>query len=176
MQGGARDRAGAYYIVREDAAPKRQRRSRPVSTVRSTPERAISRILCPPFGELMIISLGPRLPAASCDLTRGLGRATLFSPRGERPPIWSCSGRGLPCPLGHPRGGGLLPHRFTLTPSGKPDEAVYFLWHFPSPHGASALRSALPFGVRTFLSGRSRSDHPARSGVREDYTQRLRPM
>ena len=31
------------------------------------------------------------------------------------PPIWPCSARGLPCPRRHHRGGGLLPHRFTLT-------------------------------------------------------------
>jgi hypothetical protein len=30
-------------------------------------------------------------------------------------PIRSCSWRGLPCPLPYGRGGGLLPHRFTLT-------------------------------------------------------------
>jgi len=35
--------------------------------------------------------------------------------RGPRlDPVWSCSGRGLPCPLGRPRGGALLPHLFTL--------------------------------------------------------------
>ena len=28
--------------------------------------------------------------------------------------IWSCSVRGLPCPPCHQRGGGLLPHPFTL--------------------------------------------------------------
>src|SRR6185436_20912519 len=31
------------------------------------------------------------------------------------PPIWPCSDWGLPCPLAYARGGGLLPHRFTLT-------------------------------------------------------------
>jgi len=29
--------------------------------------------------------------------------------------------------------------------------AVYFLWHFPSRHRDSALRSTLPYGARTFL-------------------------
>jgi len=32
MQGGARDRTGAYTAVREDANPKRQRSKRPLST------------------------------------------------------------------------------------------------------------------------------------------------
>jgi hypothetical protein len=30
-------------------------------------------------------------------------------------PIWPCTGRGLPCPRDRSRGGGLLPHLFTLT-------------------------------------------------------------
>lgn len=34
-------------------------------------------------------------------------------------PVLSCTARGLSCPLGHPRGGGLLPHHFTLTRLGK---------------------------------------------------------
>jgi len=44
-------------------------------------------------------------------------------------PIWSCSGRGLPCVPCYQGTGGLLPHLFTLVPqlSG----TVYFLWHFP---------------------------------------------
>jgi hypothetical protein len=32
VQGGARDRTGAYTAVREDANPKRQRSNRPLST------------------------------------------------------------------------------------------------------------------------------------------------
>ncbi len=32
--------------------------------------------------------------------------------------------------------------------------AVYFLLHFPSPHGARALPGTLPCGVRTFLTAR----------------------
>jgi hypothetical protein len=68
----------------------------------------------------------------------------------ESSPIWSCSMRGLPCPRYRYRGGGLLPHLFTLTPTQRV-EAVSFLWHFPSPadmttgfpdcSGLTALRS-----------------------------------
>ena len=32
-----------------------------------------------------------------------------------------------------------------------PNRAVCFLWHFPSRHRDSALRSTLPCGARTFL-------------------------
>ena len=86
------------------------------------------------FPRLMIISLAPMLPLGSSDLPEGLGRAS-------RLPIWSCTGWGLPCPLGHPRGGGLLPHRFTLARCEfmrtRP-LAVCSLWHFPSPGRSSA--------------------------------------
>ena len=43
-------------------------------------------------------------------------------------PIRSCSRWGLPCPLPCGRGGGLLPHRFTLT---APGAAVCFLRRYP---------------------------------------------
>src|ERR1019366_9565293 len=51
----------------------------------------------------------------------------------------SCSEWGLPCLASHPASGALLPHRFTLTLL----QAVYFLWHFPSPlqfHAYELLR------------------------------------
>ena len=46
--------------------------------------------------------------------------------------------------------GGLLHHRFTLTPGTSP-EAVCFLWHYPAGHPGSALPTTLPCGARTFL-------------------------
>src|SRR6185295_4977849 len=60
-----------------------------------------------------IIPLAPRLPAGSSDLPGGFSRASL-----ERPPIWSCSVWGLPCPSCHHAGGALLPHLFTLAMRG----------------------------------------------------------
>jgi hypothetical protein len=47
------------------------------------------------------------------------------------PPIWPCSGWGLPCHRCCQRCGGLLPHRFTLTrdPANRTG-AVCFLWPF----------------------------------------------
>jgi len=37
--------------------------------------------------------------------------------------------------------------------------AVYFLWHFPSPHGVRPLTGILLYGARTFLSAhKARSD------------------
>ena len=55
-------------------------------------------------------------------------------PAGRRPfPCLSCIARGLPCLLGHPRSGELLPPLFTLARHEEnPIRAVCFLWHFPS--------------------------------------------
>ncbi len=92
-------------------------------------------------------------------VTRRLERPT----RGQReqrqcPPIWSCSGWGLPCRSRCRDRGALLPHRFTLACASRPS-AVCFLWHFPSPW-AMALATAccarplagIPLcGARTFL-------------------------
>ena len=47
--------------------------------------------------------------------------------------------------------GGLLHHRFTLTPANA--GAVCFLWHFPAGHPGSALPTTMPCGARTFLTG-----------------------
>jgi hypothetical protein len=69
--------------------------------------------------------------------------------------------------------GGLLHHRFTLTPAGA--GAVCFLWHCPAGHPGSALPTTLPCGARTFLTGlapgaTARPAHPC-SG----YAGRRRP-
>jgi hypothetical protein len=52
--------------------------------------------------------------------------------------------------------GGLLHHRFTLTPPDADQwatsgEAVCFLWHCPAGHPGWALPTTLPCGARTFL-------------------------
>ncbi len=55
------------------------------------------------------IPLGPGLLQASSGLTRGHRAGSPC-----RPPIWPCSGWGLPCPGRRRPGGELLPRRFTL--------------------------------------------------------------
>ena len=86
-----------------------------------------------------------RPPLAAYPRLGGAGRTL--------PPIWPCSGWGLPCHHCYQWCGGLLPHRFTLTRiSGEPSiRAVSFLWPYPSPCGAQALPGSLPCGARTFL-------------------------
>ena len=54
-----------------------------------------------------------------------------------------------------PGAGGLLHHRFTLTP-GLAETwpgAVCSLWHCPAGHPGSVLPTTLPCGARTFLTG-----------------------
>jgi len=67
------------------------------------------------------------------------------------PPIWSCSGWGLPCHTCYQVRGALLPHHFTLTGPAETGSAVYFLWHFPWTRALQALPGTLPCGARTFL-------------------------
>jgi hypothetical protein len=47
--------------------------------------------------------------------TRGPARAARCGPKTACPPIWSCSGWGLPCRRCCHRRGALLPHHFNLT-------------------------------------------------------------
>ena len=97
-------------------------------------------------------------------------------------PIRSCTGRGLPAHSVSSMTGGLLHHRFTLihlrfatmdkyllniinlSVVVKRRQTVYFLLHFPYPHGSHALRGALSCGARTFLPDTlCRGNHPTDS-------------
>src|SRR4029079_10205904 len=88
--------------------------------------------------------------------TRRLGRAALERLR-SRP---ACAGRPLDLAPGGvyratpvTRGaGGLLHHRFTLTPRDE-HGAVCSLWHCPAGRPGLPLTTTLPCGVRTFLGG-----------------------
>ncbi len=75
------------------------------------------------------ICLGPRLRGASSSLPAvsriAPGARTAPHPlevREDSPPIWPCSGRGLPCLRHRWRSGELLPRLFTLTP--RPPKSV----------------------------------------------------
>src|SRR6266571_2132386 len=137
----------------------------------------------------MVIPLPARSPARAASRNRGTGnsrgtrRARCLrspAPGAKRPTRELAGGPPVSAPLfglapcgvcqAAPvtRGaGGLLPHRFTLTATEgwPPVAAVCFLWHFPSRHRDWVLPSAIPFGVRTFLSPGfpPGSDHPNHS-------------
>src|SRR3990172_2750335 len=87
------------------------------------------------------------------DPARAHGARRLHSP-----PIWPCSGWGLPSrPVTRP----LVRSYRTVSPlpalAGGEPLAVWSLWHFPSGRPAWALPSTLPGGARTFL-GRPKAD------------------
>src|SRR3954468_19806231 len=94
-----------------------------------------------------------RPPLAAYPRLGGAGRTL--------PPIWPCSGWGLPCHHCYQWCGGLLPHRFTLTRIlGEPSiRAVSFLWPF--------RRLAAP---RRYLAA-----YPVELGLSSDTLRHPRP-
>ena len=81
-------------------------------------------------------------PSASCDLPEGARRAAAI------PPIWFCTGWGLPCLLRYRRSGELLPRLFTLTCRNR----RFFSVALSRSHLLRTLSGTLPCGVRTFLT------------------------
>ena len=117
-----------------------------------------------------------RGPFILCDPTRslnGTGNPGL--------PIWSCSQWGLPCPLDYSRGGGLLPHLFTLT--RRTGRFVFCCTgrrrrlkaSSPAciPPLRSGLRGIVPCGVRTFLPRQAGGDPPPSQDRRTPPSYRL---
>ena len=128
--------------------------------------RPVSRVL-----SWVTINLGRRSPGGSCGLTRGVG--------GQRhpPPIWPCSGWGLPGPPvarrpvrscrtisplpaatargpARPRTRCARHRRCALKRgdlAGPAAAGGMFLWHFPWGRPHRALPGTLPWGARTFL-------------------------
>ena len=98
----------------------------------------------------MAIPLGRSLPNASRDLPGG--RSGNGSPA---LPIWSCSRWGLPCHLGCPSRGALLPHHFNLAAAKIQRTAAGRRCHFCGavPGVAPGGRYPSPCfrGARTFL-------------------------
>jgi hypothetical protein len=138
--------------------------------------RPVGRVLCARLRGPAAIHLGLPLPTASCGLPASIGRAALE--RSRRPVSCGTSPFDL-APGGVYRAaavtcgaGGLLHHRFTLTPRCG---AVCFLWHYPAGHPGSALPTTLPCGARTFLTGpEARRDRPADSPAVQDTPTGLR--
>ena len=138
----------------------------------SDPGQAVSRILSARAGRAGL----RRGPFILCDPTRslnGTGNPGL--------PIWSCSQWGLPCPRDYSRGGGLLPHLFTLT--RRTGRFVFCCTgrrrrlEAPSPAcippSRSGLRGIVPCGVRTFLPRQAGGDPPPSQDRRTPPSYRL---
>ena len=120
--------------------------------------RPVGRVLCARGREAAVIHLGLPLPAVSCGLPASIGRAALNRSRRPAPcdagPLDLAPGGVYLAAAVTCGAGGLLHHRFTLTPAATWNAgAVCFLWHCPAGHPGSALPTTLPCGARTFLTG-----------------------
>ena len=110
-------------------------------------EWVISRILYP-ARRAMIIYLGCRSPGTSCNLPGDFRRAAF-----KRLSIWSCTRWGLPCLPCHHGSGELLPRHFNLTCECMHSIGGVFSVALSIGYPKFALRTTVPCGVRTFLSG-----------------------
>lgn len=91
----------------------------------------------------MTIYLGYLLPDTSSGLTRGLTDGP-----SDIPPIWPCSGWGLP---GQDVTTLPVSSYLAVAPLPLRERRSSFLWHFPESHLYWVLPSILPCGARTFL-------------------------
>jgi len=124
--------------------------------------RPVGRVLCARLRGAAVIHLGLPLPAASCGLPASIGRAALKRSRREpRSPLDLAPGGVYQATAVTCGAGGLLHHRFTLTPAPGAG-AVCFLWHCPAGHPGSALPTTLSCGARTFLTGPNKPGATAR--------------
>ena len=85
-------------------------------------------------------SSGPPIAGRFSRPTRTSGAVNPAKRTSRDVPIWSCSRRGLPCRRRCRRRGGLLPHPFTL--AGSEEQAVCFLWRYPSGRPGRRLSAA----------------------------------
>jgi hypothetical protein len=140
-------------------------------------ERTLSRVLSPP-AEGVVIYLGRRFPGASSDRYPRAGRAASSpagltaggAPCGERPPIWSCSTRGLPGrPVTRPPVGSYP----TISPlpvsSRRTGGVISVALSFGSPRLGVTQRAALRSPDFPPRSSTERGDHPSAS-TRVDLT------
>jgi len=96
-----------------------------------------------------------------CDYYPGIKRTSSPSP------VLSCTVRGLPSHLGHPRRGGLLPHHFTLTSRRR--RSVFCGTICPmilANHRPSFSQGTLLCSVRTFLQSPSEEENQRLPGER----------
>ena len=90
---------------------------------------------------MAIIHLGRRLPAASSNLPGSLAGPALRA-QGSNASLFGLAPDGvyLARRVATKAAGGLLPHRFTLTPEG----AVYFLLHLPGITSSGRYPASCP--------------------------------
>ena len=120
----------------------------------------------------MVICLGWPSPATSSSLpAASLTRKWLgiIGVGHTSPPIWPCSGWGLPCHRCYQRRGGLLPHRFTLTLCSGEPELGRFLFCGPFRRLTTPRRYLAAYPVELGLSSdTSRYPRPSCSTSRKN--------
>ena len=91
-------------------------RGEPVSRILSTPDRDPG---LDDHSSANRVATAVKLPTRASRALASLRVVSLSGPAPREAPIWHCSGWGLPCrPCCQVRGG-LLPHRFTITPASR---------------------------------------------------------
>jgi hypothetical protein len=119
--------------------------------------RPVGRVLCTRLRGSTVIHLGLPLPAASCGLPAGIGRAALNRSRSSlanQRTLLTLLRVGFTEPPQSPAA--LVVSYTTVSPLPRRPAgtgAVCFLWHCPAGHPGSALPTTLPCGARTFLDG-----------------------
>ena len=162
---------GLGRCLRRGYLGKGEMRGGPVSRILSTPDRSPG---LDDHSSANRVATAVKLPTrASRALAslRAVSRTEILDQPPREAPIWHCSGWGLPCRSCCQSRGGLLPHRFTITPpvrEGEPSFAAgqsLLCGAFPGVTPAGRYPAPLPTGVRTFLGACTpRSSSPPREG------------
>ncbi len=150
----------AYSLFRGSWPDKRSRRGREEGHPRSAPSGVETNMRGGPVSRILSNDGSPRqmddhssaLPVArQLQLPTRISRAEATLRACPREiPIWHCSRWGLPCGACCQPPGGLLPHRFTLTPIGSGQ--FHFCGAFRRIAPPGRYPAPLLQGVRTFLS------------------------
>jgi hypothetical protein len=115
------------------------------------------------------VATAVKLPTRALGLKHPCGGILSDRPR-DKAPIRHCSGWGLPYRSGCPARGGLLPHRFTVTPRAGPS---LLCGAFPGVAPAGRYPAPCLHGARTFLEMSPPRGHPA---IRASGRHRRNPV
>ncbi len=147
----ARPQPGAFVAPLMRVTPPAAGRSADRETRMSWPVRRILSQRALPSSPWMVIPLGPPLLAASSNLPVCIRWITATKGKLRRILLGFAPGGVYLADLVTQAAGGLLHHRFTLTPQ-RIAKAVCFLWHWPAGHPGWLLATTVSDGVRTFLT------------------------
>ena len=134
--------------------------------LRKKSERAVSRVLFSRFPGSDDHLSGPSIAREHERPTRKSRTSRPYPLAGDASLCGLAPGGVFQAPGVAAGSGGLLPHRFTLSPE---EGRSSFLWHCPWGRPLSRFGTALPCGARTFLPPLPGSDHLTRSELKEQF-------